>query len=238
MKQMSNENFSNEKIDFLIKKAVMSSIEKDTEIFDMFDKDTTTVNLNKEELDKKIYTMIDEHFDKVETNHAKKNKFRKLIIKVAVFVLILSSGFIIPFITVNAFREMVINFYIENFDTHTSFVPKEEYTSYSSFNIDYLPEGYVASDESKTSNSQSQIFYDNENNIIKISLYDDTTSFNIDTEKSQTYNVLIRNKNGYIFRKESSVILVFKFNDNSIVITSDDTLMSNEELIKIAKSIK
>lgn len=235
---MSKDNFSNEKIDFLIKKAVTSSIEKDTEIFDMFDKDTTTENPNKEELDKKIYTMINEHFDKDDSNRIKKIKFRKLIIKVAVFILILSSGFIIPFITVDAFREMVINFYIENFDTHTSFVPKEENSSYSSFNIDYVPEGYVASDESKTLNLQSQIFYNNKNNIIKISLYDDTTSFNVDTEKSQTYDVVIKNKNGYIYRKEGSVILVFKFNDNSIVITSDDTLMSNEELIKIAKSIK
>ncbi len=232
---MSNEN---EKIDFLIKKAVMSSIEKDTEIFDMFDKDTITENPNKEELDKKIYEMINEHFDKADSNHIKKIKFRKLIIKVAVFVLILSSGFIIPFVTVEAFREMVINFYIEIFDTHTTFVPKEEGTSYSSFNVEYLPEGYIISDESKTSNAQSQIFYDNENNIIKINIYDETTSFNIDTEKSETYDVIINNKNGYIYRKENSVILIFKFHDNSIVITSNDILIENEQLIKIAKSIK
>lgn len=238
MKQMSKDNFSNEKIDFLIKKAVTSSIEKDTEIFDMFDRDKTTLDPNKDVLDKKIYAMIDEHFDKVDTNRTKRNKFRKLTIKVALFVLILSSGFIIPFITVDAFREMVINFYIENFDTHTSFVPKEENESYSSFNVEYLPKGYVESDESKTSNLQSQIFYNNKKSIIKVSLYDDTTSFNIDTEDSQTYNIIINNNNGYIFRKDDSVIMVFKFHDSSIVITSDDPFMINEELIKIAKSIK
>lgn len=235
---MSKDNFSNEKIDFLIKKAVTSSIERDTEIFDIFDKDTTTVNPSKEELDKKIYAMIDEHFDKDDSNRAKKNKFKKFIIKVAIFVLVLSSGFIIPFLTVEAFREIVINFYIENFKTHTSFVPKEDSTSYSSFNVGYVPEGYVISDESKTSNLQSQIFYDNENNIIKINLYDDTTSFNLDTEKSQTHDVFINSKNGYIYRKENSVILIFKFHDNSIVITSNDILIENEQLIKIAESIK
>ncbi len=235
---MSKDNFSNEKIDFLIKKAVTSSIEKDTEIFDMFDRDKTTLDPNKDVLDKKIYAMIDEHFDKVDTNRTKRNKFRKLTIKVALFVLILSSGFIIPFITVEAFREMVINFYIENFDTHASFTPKEENTSFMTFKADYIPDGYIESDEFKAPDFYSRTFYNQSNKMIDITLYGDKTSFNIDTENCEKYNVTIKDKNSYIYRKIDSAALVFKFHNSSIVIISDDNSITNEELIKIAEYIK
>ncbi|MGD9569510.1 MAG: DUF4367 domain-containing protein [Sedimentibacter sp.] len=56
-------------------------------------------------------------------------------------------------------------------------------------------------------------------------------------ENCEKYNVSIKNKNGYIYRKTDSVSLVFKFHDKSIVIIGNNSL-SNEELIKIAESIK
>ncbi len=235
---MSKNNYSDNNLDFLIKKAVMSNIEKDTETFDILASDTTIVNPNREELDRKIYAMIDEHFDKTDANHANKNRFKKFIIKVAVFVLILSSGFFIPFLTVEAFRDRVVNFYMNNFGTHTSFIPKEEDTSYFPFTLEYIPDGYIEGDKINDANLHSIIFYNNKNNIIDITLYDSTTSFNVDTEESERYSVFIKNKNGYIYRKESSAILIYKFHDNSIVITSDDSRLINEELIKIAESIK
>jgi|GEM_PF-389850 hypothetical protein len=238
MSKNNYDDYDDYELEFLIKKAAIALAEKDSELFDRLEKDDTIINPDQDELDKKIYAMIDEHFNKNGTRRKKKKKLKSLMFKVAALVLILSSGFIIPYITVDAFRERVVNFYIENFDTHASFGPKEENEPFTEFEAGYLPEGYVKGDEFKAPNLYSQTFYNQVNKMIDITLYDDDTSFNIDTENCETYNVTIKNKNGYIYIKADSVALIFKFHDKSIVITGNDDSLSNEELIKIAESIK
>ncbi len=235
---MNKNDYDDFELEFLIKKAAISLAEKDSELFDMLEKDDTIINPNQDELDKKIYAMIDEHFKKNDAKAVKQKKLKNFMYKVAAFVLILLSGFIIPFITVDAFREKVLNFYIENFDTHASFTPKEENTSFMTFKADYIPDGYIESDEFKAPDFYSRTFYNQSNKMIDITLYGDKTSFNIDTENCEKYNVTIKDKNSYIYRKIDSAALIFKFHNNSIVIISDDNSITNEELIKIAESIK
>lgn len=234
MNKGSIDNFNE---DFIIKKAALSLVEKDNEILNMLEKDDTIINPNQDELDRKIYSMINERLGNKNTKSIKQNKLKKLMTRVAVFALILTSGFAIPFITVDAFREEILNFYIENFNTHSSFKPKEE-NPFMDFKVGYIPEGYVESDEIKAPSFYSLTFYNKENNIIDITLYDNRTSFNADTENCEKYNIVINNKNGYIYRKPGSTILIFKFHENSIVITSNNDALTNEELIKVACSIK
>jgi len=114
----------------------------------------------------------------------------------------------------------------------------EENTSFMTFKADYIPDGYIESDEFKAPDFYSRTFYNQSNKMIDITLYGDKTSFNIDTENCEKYNVTIKDKNSYIYRKIDSAALVFKFHNSSIVIISDDNSITNEELIKIAEYIK
>lgn len=234
---MNKENIDNFNEDFLIKKAALSLVEKDNELFDLLEKDETIINPNQDELDKKVYSMINEQLGKKNTRLLKQHKLKKLLLKVAAFVLVMTSGFVIPFITVDAFREKVLNFYIENFDTHASFKPKDEDNPFMDFKADYIPEGYTKSDEIKTPSFYSLTFYNKDNYLIDITLYDNKSSFNVDTENCEKYNITINSKNGYIYRKQGSTLLIFQFHGNSIVITSTNDALTNEELIEIAESI-
>lgn len=234
---MNRKNIDNFNEDFLIKKAALSLVEKDNELFDLLEKDNTIINPNQHELDKKIHSMINEQLGKKNTKLLKQHKLKKLLTKIAIFILVLTSGFIIPFVTVDAFREKVLNFYIENFDTHASFKPKDEDNPLMDFKADYIPEGYAKSDEIKTPSFYSLIFYNKDDYLIDITLYDNKSSFNIDIENCEKYDITINNKDGYIYRKRNLTSLIFIFHGNSIVITSTNDALTNEELIKIAESI-
>lgn len=236
---MNKDNKNDFSEDFLIKKAALSLVEKDNALFDSLEKDDTIVNPNQDELDKKVYSMIEEHLGKKSKKLYKKNKLKKLMLKIAVFILILTSGFIIPFFTVDAFREKVLNFYIENFNTHTTFTPNEDIYSYVNLeNITYLPEGFNLTDEYKTQSSITYIFNNSINKMINITFYEHDTSFSVDTENSEMFSLSINNENAYIYRKEGLVTLIFKYHGNPIIIYSNsDATITNEELIKIAESI-
>jgi len=231
MKNTNNDNFNE---DFLIKKAALSLVEKDNELFDLLENDTTIVNPSQDELDKKIHSMINEKLSK---KNAKQIKIKKQLFRVAIIVLVMISGFIVSFTTVDAFREKVLNLYIEIFDTHSSFKPKED-DIFREFKVNYIPEGYTKIDEIKTPSFYSLIFNNKENNMIDITLYDNKSSFNVDSEEYEKYNVHINNKDSYIYRKDTTNITIFEFHGNSIIINSNDNALSNETLIKIAESIK
>ncbi len=235
---MNKSNYNNYDLDFLIKKAAISLAEKDSALYDMLEKDESIINPNQDELDEKIYAMINNHLGKDSAKIASKKRFKSIMFKAAAFVLILLSGFIIPFVTVDAFRERVLNFYIENFDTHATFTPEEEIEQPEEITIGYISEGYIESDKYKSGSFYTLTYYNYENNYIYISHYDNAFSFNIDTENCKKYNVNIKNKNSYIYRKSGFITLIFKFHENLVVINSNDDNLTNEELIKIAESIR
>lgn len=116
-------------------------------------------------------------------------------------------------------------------------MPKEE-SPFNDFIVGYISEGYLENDEIKTPSFYSLTYYNSENYMIDVTLYDSKSSFNVDIENCVSYNITVNNKNGYIYRKPGSTILIFKFHENSIVITSTNDALTNEELIKIANSIK
>lgn len=236
---MSKNNIDNFNEDFLIKKAALSLVEKDNHLFDILEKNNTIINPNQDELDKKIYSMINEQLGKKNTKFKNQHKIKKLMLKVAALVLVLISGFVIPFITVDAFREKVINFYIENFDTHASFKPKETNDKlFMQFEANYIPQGYTEGDTFETIDLYSLTYFNKLNKMIDITLYYNETSFNIDAENCEVSNFVIKNDAAYIYRKTGYVALVFKYHGNPIVISSNDETLTNEELLKIAESIK
>lgn len=234
---MKNNNYINNELneDFLLRKIATSLVEKDSLLFDELQNDETIVNPLQDDLDKRISAIINDKSNK-EQNVKNYNNVKKTLIKAAVIIFVISSGFVISFTTVDAFRVKVLNYYIENFDTHASFMPKDE-KPFMVFEVGYIPVGYLENDEFKSASSYALTYYNQENNMIAITLYDSETVFNVDTENCERYDITINNQNGYIFRKPGTLILVFKFYENSIVISSNDDKLTNEEFIRIAKSI-
>lgn len=234
---MSKDNIDNFSEDFLIKKVALSLVEKDNELFDLLEKNDTIINPKQDELDRKIYSMINEQLGKKSSKLIKQNKLKKLVLKVSIFILVLISGFVIPFIAVDAFREKVLNFYIEKFNTHTTFTPNEDIYSYVKLeNITYIPEGFNFTDEYKSQTSITYMFNNDLNKMINITFYEHDTSFSVDTENSEMFSLIINNENAYIYRKNDLVTLIFKYHGNPIMIYSN-TELPNKELIKIADSI-
>ncbi len=236
---MNNNNNDNFNEDFLIKKAALALVEKDNELLDLLEKDTTVINPNQDELDKKLHSMIDEYLSKNNKQSSKNKRLKKLLLKIAVLVLILTSAFAVPFITVDAFRAKVLNYYIEIFETHLSFTPKKDDVQESTnITVEYMMEGYELRDETKTPNYHSLTYYNYNSMFFNIKLYNDNTAFSVDSEDCEEYTVNINNEFGYIYRKPEYVTLIFRHHNNSIVITSNDDTVTNEKLIKIAKNIK
>ncbi len=234
---MKDDNRKNNELneDFLLKRIAVSMVEKDSLLFDELQNDETIINPLQDDLDRRISKILNDHFRK-DQNLKNLSKVKKTLIKAAVIIFIISSSFVISFTTVDAFRIKVLNYYIENFDTHVSFKPKEEESPFMDFRVGYLPEGYIESDEIKTPSFYSLTFF-KENYMLDFSLYDSQSTFNVDSENCERYNIIINKQNGYIFRKPGSIILVFKFHGNSIVISSTEDNLTNEELVKIAESI-
>ncbi len=220
---------------FILKKIAISLAEEDSRLFDELENDNTIINPKQEELDKRILTMINEHFNQ----ESKINKIvssKKQLMKVAIIVLVVLIGFIIPFTTVDEFRLKVLNFFIDNSETYSSFTPSDENTL-DSIVIGYIPEGYKLTDKYKTSSSVLMSYIKYNNNTIDITFYNHDTTVSVDTENCERYIVNVNNENGYIYKKTNYVIFLYKFHGDTITIQSNDNL-SNNELLKIADSIK
>lgn len=240
VKKFMKDNNCNIKLiddNFDLRNAVNSLAEKDKSLFDELSADNTIVNPNQTELDNRISAIIGEHFNK-ESKIKKSKKLKKSIQKVAVFILILSVSFIVPFTTVDAFRTKVLNFYIDNSKTHSSFTPTEEKDNSDPIAVEYMPNGYTLEDKYKTAAFFTITYINQKNNFIDVVFYDHDTTISIDTEDSQKLDLSINNEKAYIFRKSNSVSMLFKLQGNTITIQSDDDNLSNEELMKITKKIK
>jgi hypothetical protein len=106
------------------------------------------------------------------------------------------------------------------------------------FEANYIPSGYTEGDAFNTVDLYSLTFFNILNKMIDITLYYSESSFNIDSENCEVSNLVVNNNAAYIYRKTGFVALVFKYHGNPIVISSNDETLTNEELLKIAESIK
>lgn len=237
----SNNNYFKEEYgELLLRRAAILSAEEDKEIYNKFFNDDCIVNPNHKELDSKILKMIKNY----EIDMKRKRtlmKLKKITAKAAIFIVIFVIGFFITFSTVDAFKIMVINFFIEQKEKFTllsltennpSPVPSELTERYYPH---YLPEGYEILNTFVNEN-KVEISYINKNNeIINYGYFGIDATAGIDTENRTETSVLINGMQGYIYSKNNHKILVFTTEDYIFVI---DGFISQDEIIKIAESIK
>lgn len=233
-------SFNDEYGEILLKKAAILLSEEDEKIYDDLRDDESLVNPNQNELDKKILGMI-KNYEKTEKRKQNFRLLRKAASKAAVFIAILTIGFVITFTTVEAFKITVINFIIEQREKFSLIslsendnisVPTELKGKYYPY---YLPEGYEIENTFITNSSVEISYINNNNETINYYYFSNNVASGIDTENRMKTSVLINGLKGTVFSKDEHRILVFKSEEYIFII---DGLITQEEIIKIAESIK
>jgi len=233
-------SFNGEYGEILLRKAAILLSEEDKKIYDKLRDDETIVNPNQEELDKKMLGMI-KKYEKKEKRKQNLGLLKKVSLKAAIFITVLTLGFTVTFSTVEAFRITVLNFFMEQKDKFSLIslsennnvsVPAELNEKYYPH---YLPEDYEIK-STFINDSGVEISYINKNNeIINYCYFDKDAKTGIDTENRTEISVLINGLNGSIFSKNGHSTLVFKLDEYIFIIEGH---IEQEEIIKIAESIK
>ncbi|MGD9566819.1 MAG: DUF4367 domain-containing protein [Sedimentibacter sp.] len=223
--------------EFILSKLLISIAEKDTKLFEELEKENI-INPKQDELDLQVKKIINEYSNKQQKNR-KYKMIRNIITKVAVFLIIVTVGFSVSFVTVDAFRVKVLNFYIEKFQTHTQFMPYQENNSELalSFSVGYMPGGFELDDRLVSEAMVSETYFDIAGNMINVTLHDRDASISVNSENAEQTIVKVNNdETGYIYKRPDMSIMVYKFFGNTIVISSN-IVLTVEELLKIAESI-
>jgi len=233
-------SFNDEYGEILLRKAAILLSEEDKEIYDKLRDDETIVNPNQEELDKKILGMI-RNYEKKEKRKQNLRLLKKVALKAAVFITVLTIGFAITFTTVEAFKITVINFIIEQKEKFSEIslsennnisVPTELNEKYYPH---YLPEGYEIKSIFITDSGAEISYINNNNEKINYCYFDKDAKAGIDTENTTETSVLINGLKGSIFSKNGYRTLVIKLDEYIFIIEGH---IEQEEIIKIAESIK
>lgn len=236
MKKKLNDEYEG----LILKELAELFAEEDEEMYQTLRNDKTIVNPNQEELDKKMLAMIKKYERKVNT----KNQLRiikKIVLRAAVFIGVLSACFVVMFSTVEAFKVAVLNFVIEQNEKFSILslskndnmeVPLELNGKYYPH---YMLEGYEIK-KTFISDIRVEISYENQNDqVINYSCFGKGVKTGIDTENRMETSVDINGLEGNIYSKDGHRILVFKSDEYIFVV---DGFTTQEEIIKIGESIK
>jgi len=233
-------SFNDEYGEILLRKAAILLSEEDEKIYDELRDDESIVNPNQEELDKKILGMI-KNYEKKEKRKKNLRLLKKVALKAAVFIAILTIGFAVTFSTVEAFKVTVLNFIMEQKEKFSLISLSEDNNSDVTTKLNekyypyYLPEGYEI-ESTFITDIGVEIFYVNKNNeIISYSYFGKDATTGLDTENRTETTVLVNGLSGSIFSKNGHRTLVFKSDEHIFIIEGH---IAQEEIIKIAESIK
>lgn len=181
----------------------------------------------------------------------KKKRTVKTRYRVAVVVAVALLAFNISVVSVPAMRQFVTNFLIEITDTHSEIKisdseAKEREKSLKNnkyrikfdkeYSVNYLPKGYYAVEEIRQPAVITINFENEEGKNIIFQQHLDHVVGNLNSENSITEYVNINNNKAIMYIENKKKTIVWREENYFIEIMSND--ISNEEIIKIANSIK
>lgn len=185
-----------------------------------------------------------EKFEK-ELNKAYRNgqlrSFRTRIAKFGKYAVTVCAAFIVVFavsvVSVDALRLRFLEWLINIHESHSSLNISNDNNAYSNMiHADYLPYGYELVNYNNNKNV-IELCYSNNIDNIKIRVYLKDFNFNTDNEDISSEEVYINGKKGQYQKKELMSTLLWYDNKNSYWISTNDSSISKDEIIKIAQSI-
>lgn len=194
-------------------------------------------NIPEEELSDQLNQKIDTMFSSARKRANRKRRFITARRIAAVFVVLLTMASV-TVMSVEAFREPVINFIFNKgssqdrtrIQTQTNGEDKD-------FHFNYMPSGYSFS-EKNVSDNNSHILYKYQNkssNIIYINIILDSTIENYSNMDKSDYTIFKYNSTEYYYIENTFNQLLWYKNK---VIYKINAPLSRDELIKIAEGIK
>lgn len=208
-----------------------------------------------EELDIKCKELIRKSFAKKKRQKALKAS-KRILQRVAVFVLVLTSAFSVLFLAVEAVRTPIINFYLENFPDYSKITVNNENSSNKEATYSQnpnksavisseliqplIPKTYELELESLDSENQGTIVFRDENkgSDISIEIKHYSYNLNIDTEDCSVYEEQVINGCNAVYiekRTRKSVVWIASSKEQIFSIVADD--LRKEEVLQLASDI-
>lgn len=203
-----------------------------------------------EELDQKCQALIRRKFAQKRRRHALK-VVGNISRRVAAFAIVLLGAFSALFLTVDAVRTPVINFYLQNMGNHSVLVigKSEQQTAEESIagrlaNMDkltaLLPPGYLLVEGHFDENGVGYAYFENEEKSeISLNIMNDSSFFAVDTEDCDKCERLSeKGIEGYYIEKGSRKSVIWLNNSKSKIFTLASSVLEKESLLQIANSIQ
>lgn len=185
-----------------------------------------------------------EKFEK-ELNKAYRNgqlrSFRTKIAKFGKYAVTVCAAFIVVFavsvVSVDALRFRFLEWLINIHESHSSLDISNDNNAYSNMvHADYLPDGYRLINYNNDGDL-IEICYSNNINKVNIRVYLNDGTFNADNENTSSEEVYINENKGQYQKKELISSIYWYKDEQAYWISTNDTNISKDEIIKIAQSI-
>ena len=248
---MSNHDIEKEKQkiirqsdELLLRYASLCHIENEAAEFDKLIMENEQEPI-KHNLNNKTLLMIKKNQRRIRNKRFAKSA-QKILIKVAIFFLVLIITFSTLYITVDAFKVNVLNFVYNQEDDYTDIRldetdPESENTSiipedwHGLYAPTYLPNSFYLLDSEKASSSYRLEYQNKADKYLRFRSYPNKAAIAINNDEINTQKVIINDKEGYLTVTNGTVIIAWHDNDNLWQITTN---LTREEAIKIAESVK
>ena len=185
-----------------------------------------------------------EKFEK-ELNKAYRNgqlrSFRKKAVKFGKYAVTVCAAFIVVFavsvVSVDALRLRFLEWLFNIHGSHSSLnINKSDSTHYDIVHADYMIDGYRLINYNNDG-ELIEICYSNNINKINIRIYLKDSTFNADNENTLSEEVYINGNKGQYQKKELITSIYWYKDEQTYWISTNDTNISKDEIIKIAQSI-
>jgi len=196
------------------------------------------------ELEKRCLALIEQEYAKERNKRRRKAALRVLRSAAAVVVVVLGLCSIL-FMTVEAFRVPIMNFFAEKHDGHLELRGTyAESESPSVFNPDdplgdIIPAEYTLADINSDwqKGLVTAVYCNEENSIILFSIEPSENSMLIDDEDAETLQFQLMNCDAYLLREDEMIRLVWLDSDNCKTFTICANKIQKDAVIALAEAV-
>ena len=187
------------------------------------------------EASEKFYKALDKEYRKgqIRSFGKKAARFGRYAITVCAAVIVVFS---ISVVSVDALRIKFLDWLTNVHSTHTT------YNDYNRINDiifpGYIPQDYLLQSLNYEGVLTTETFSNLNENYITITISPFNYVFNADNEKTYSEEVEINDTIGIYSIKDNCITLIWNIGDNNYTITTNDSALDQETIIKIAQSIK
>ena len=167
--------------------------------------------------------------------------YLKRVAIIVLSVITISFGLLMTNTEVRAaVKKAVVEFFDKyvKINLSNSDIEEDDFSNIDLITIGYIPNGFELVDSDESKNTREYMYFDDEGNYLNVSIdKSEFTENNADIEKTDYEKINIGNHKGYILYKEEEQDGVIIFGNKHITVTLTG-IVSKEELVKIAESIK